>query len=260
MKAFKSPLGILLICSYLAGCGGGGDGADNPSTGSTGTNLNAVTTNPNAALSELLTQSTTTTRWESTTSTPTGYSATVLAYASNDALYGKQGSLIGPNRVTTVQLQIRDKSTVLIGKYLYQIYVDKTTGGVVGAVGVYNDSKTLIPCINRNSQTAVPTLAKSGDSGAIIEGLIDFYEATFRSGTYAHYCQYTLPPAPLTARLGWSFETVSSKNYFCIVDTILKANDPLVKFCIGVDDKGKLNQSMRAYAYSQGAVFLEFSN
>jgi hypothetical protein len=253
IKTFATlGFGSLLLVS----CGGGG--------GDSGPIVNpppVATINVKAALSELLTQTTTTSRWESTTSSPTGNTATILAYSSSDALYGKQGSLIGPNRVTTIQLQVRDRTTVLIAKYLYQVYVDKTTGGVVGAVGIYNDSKSMIPCINAVNQSTVPTSASIGDSGAMIDGLIDFYEATFRAGTYAHYCQFTLPPAPLASKMRWSLEAYSSKNYLCINDNILNSTSPLTKFCIGVDEKGKLNQSMKAYLYnSQGGVIQEFTN
>jgi hypothetical protein len=258
-KMEKNAIKLIYTASavaVLAACGGGGDG-NNEST-STSTTPTQATTNVKAALSELLT---TGKRWESTSSTSNGWTAVILANTGSDALYGKQDSLIGPNKVTTIQLQIRDRSRVLAAKYSYQIYIDRATDGVVGAVGIYNDRTSLIPCINTAAQQTVPTVASVGESGAIIDGFIDFYEAKFRSGTYAHYCQFSLPPAPLPSKISWSVEEFANKKYICISDNILSATITLNKYCIGVDDKGKLDSSMKVFLYNNtGAVLEEFSS
>jgi hypothetical protein len=254
-KQLKLVIGVA-VTSTLVACGGGGDSAEESGSGS------LSTTNPKAALSELFTQTTQSTSWRSTSSIPNGYQATILAYSSGEALYGKQNFLKGPNKVVTLQLQIRDSATtVLIAKFLYQIYIDKVSGNVIGAADTYNDNAVTAPCINSDTQISVPLNARTGDSGFLIDGLANYYQATNRAGVYAHYCQTVLgEPSPVSANVKWSFQNDSGKDYICLTNVVVGTLGPLTRICIGVDSQGKLNQSMMAFVYDKSAVLYSAKN
>lgn len=239
----------------LIGCGGGGGGGES-------SQLPTAKTNPRVAIAEVLNQTPNlTTTWTSTTSAPTGYRITIFRDRLGDVLYGKQGALIGPSKLIRLQMNLTNtKTTVLEGKFVYQIYLDKVTERLIGAVGIYNDSATP-PCLNSASQSTIPTTATINDSGLLVDGLLDFYKAEFRSGIFAHYCQFVLPPAPVSSQLKWSFEADSGGNFICIRDNILSTTRALSKMCFGANEAGNLNSSMRATIYdSNGGVLIEARN
>ena len=257
---FKS-VGFVLTSTAIAtlvACGGGGGGG---ATSAAVVAAAVPTTNPKLAFSNLMVARVAADWWNTTQSNPSGYKDTVITTSSTDQLYGKTGSLIGPTTVIKLQYNHALNTTLLLSKKVWEIHLDKVTGEVVGVGEITNDLTSSAFCINRTTQSTIPTSTTNNGTGAIIDGTWNNYNSIFIAGTYADYCQGDTSNPPYPVQLRWSFETASNISYFCVNDYSI-GNKLNMSICFGVDISGAITKSIRTRQYDliTGVITFEATN
>lgn len=205
----KNGLGLVIIAMVVTACGGGGGGsAGSPSAPMT-PNTPAVPT-LNAAESFKLLVTTALTTADIPAVAPTvGYARLIIGpeEAYPFVTNGVSTVVASSNKI---QFQRLSAAGILLRQNLWKFDFDVERNPVGMASGV--EFAKYTECMSVTSRTALPTSASS--SGVFFSGYqTTAYAETFRSGTYAHYCD---PSAAYPANVEWAAVTDASAQYFCL--------------------------------------------
>ncbi|MES2262152.1 MAG: hypothetical protein V4724_26830 [Pseudomonadota bacterium] len=238
----KKQVAICAILTSLAGCGGGG-----------GSSAPAAPVSINAA--EAFKSFVGTTRTISNlpiTDSSLG-TATLIVREEENYPFVTNGTSQQTFFSKVIQFQRSDSNGKLQFQNIWKFHLDAQMKpiGIAGGpeFAKYNE------CQSVSSKTDLPTSTNS--SGIFFSGFQTInYAETFKSGTYAHYCD---PTATIAVKnVEWSVMQGSPNPYFCLTMPA-SFNNLKTRMCIPVDGNGALGTAAWISLYTaDGALASEY--
>lgn len=245
--------------SLLAACGGGGGGGNGTPNGSA---------NGSAGPSQPSTPAITSINARQAFSTLMGMERTV-SLAANDGSLGTANLIIRSEqnypfvnngtanavaRTVVIQFQRLAASGVLLTQSQWKLHLDANMQPV--GLGYAANNGSFKDCVSVNSRNELPT--STNGSGTFFAGQASTtYAETFRSGTYAHYCDTS---GSYPSSVEWSVAAGSPNPYFCL-SLPLGFSDIRTRICTPVDSAGNQSQSQWVrLLQSDGSIAVDYKD
>jgi len=248
----------ILTLAILGACGGGGGGGESPNGNASG---NAGPTPPSTpAITSINARQAFTTLMET---------ERTVSLASNDGFLGTANLIIRSEqnypfvsngmssdvaRTVVIQFQRLAASGVMLGQSQWKLHLDANMQPV--GLGYATNNGTFKDCVSVTGRNELPTSATT--SGTLFAGQASTtYAETWRSGTYAHYCDTS---AGYPSGVEWSVVAGAPNPYFCLT-LPLGISDLRTRICTPVDSSGKQSASQWVrLLQSDGTVNVDYKD
>ncbi len=258
----KRLIPLALTISTLAACGGGGGGSGNASLGNGSSGAQpapaptpAAPSIPAIDVRQAFSTFIQTDRSVSLASNDGSLATATLSIGSDESYpFITNGQAQAVHRTRVVSLLYLDASGRLVRRTQWKFHLDADLLPVGLAFG--RDDSGFKECMSVEGRAALPASSNAG--GVFLNGQSTAnYAETYRSGTYAHYCD---PGSAYPEKVEWSVQAGAPDPYFCLTLPNGFASTRS-RICAPVDGIGKQGASLwvRTYA-TDGSIQVDYKD